>query len=129
MHSLDIANSKFKYIHSSLKKILLNFALQINWIIPHTGNTQARVKVGDYHYYGYGTEIDYEMAALHYRLATEQQHSAQAMFNLGYMHERGLGMRQASKPEFLACSWLIHHTSNTIGYYSLFVIGGVNIDD
>ncbi|KAK3710545.1 hypothetical protein QZH41_009365 [Actinostola sp. cb2023] len=58
------------------------------------GNTQARVKVGDYHYYGYGTEIDYEMAALHYRLASEQQHSAQAMFNLGYMHERGLGMRQ-----------------------------------
>lgn len=59
-----------------------------------TGNTQARVKVGDYHYYGYGTEVDYEMAAFHYRLASEQQHSAQAMFNLGYMHERGLGMRQ-----------------------------------
>ncbi|EDO40221.1 predicted protein [Nematostella vectensis] len=58
------------------------------------GNTQARVKVGDYHYYGYGTEVDYERAALHYRLASEQQHSAQAMFNLGYMHERGLGMRQ-----------------------------------
>lgn len=62
-----------------------------------TGNTQARVKVGDYHYYGYGTEVDYEMAALHYRLASEQQHSAQAMFNLGYMHERGLGMRQVRK--------------------------------
>ena len=58
------------------------------------GNTAARVKVGDYHYYGYGTEIDYETAAYHYRLATEQQHNAQAMFNLGYMHERGLGMRQ-----------------------------------
>ena len=52
------------------------------------------MKVGDYHYYGYGTEIDYETAAYHYRLASEQQHNAQAMFNLGYMHERGLGMRQ-----------------------------------
>ena len=61
------------------------------------GNTAARVKVGDYHYYGYGTDIDYETAAFHYRLASEQQHNAQAMFNLGYMHERGLGMRQVQQ--------------------------------
>ena len=52
--------------------------------------------MGDYHYYGYGTEIDYETAATHYRLATEQQHNAQAMFNLGYMHENGLGLKQVS---------------------------------
>lgn len=58
------------------------------------GYTNARVKLGDYHYYGYGTAVDYETAALHYRLAFEQQHSAQAMFNLGYMHERGLGMKK-----------------------------------
>lgn len=36
--------------------------------------------------------MDYETAAGHYRLASEQQHNAQAMFNLGYMHEQGLGM-------------------------------------
>ena len=64
------------------------------------GNTAARVKVGDYHYYGYGTDIDYETAAFHYRLASEQQHNAQAMFNLGYMHERGLGMRQVKQCYF-----------------------------
>ena len=64
------------------------------------GNTAARVKVGDYHYYGYGTDIDYETAAFHYRLASEQQHNAQAMFNLGYMHERGLGMRQVKQRYF-----------------------------
>ncbi|XP_006817427.1 protein sel-1 homolog 1 [Saccoglossus kowalevskii] len=58
------------------------------------GYTHARVKLGDYHYYGYGTQVDYETAAVHYRLASEQQHSAQAMFNLGYMHEQGLGMKQ-----------------------------------
>ncbi|XP_023657976.2 protein sel-1 homolog 1 isoform X2 [Paramormyrops kingsleyae] len=58
------------------------------------GYTVARIKVGDYHYYGYGTEADYETAAMHYRLASEQQHSAQAMFNLGYMHEEGLGVKQ-----------------------------------
>lgn len=58
------------------------------------GYTLARLKLGDYHYYGYGTEIDYETAFIHYRLASEQQHSAQAMFNLGYMHEKGLGIKQ-----------------------------------
>ncbi|XP_035223111.1 protein sel-1 homolog 1-like isoform X1 [Stegodyphus dumicola] len=58
------------------------------------GYSVARVKVGDYHYYGYGTEVDYEMAANQYRMASEQQHNAQAMFNLGYMHEQGLGMKR-----------------------------------
>jgi len=58
------------------------------------GYTVARVKIGDYHYYGYGTEVDYETAAMHYRMASEQQHNAQAMFNLAYMHEQGLGMKQ-----------------------------------
>lgn len=60
------------------------------------GSTVARLKMGDYHYYGYGTDIDYETAATHYRLATEQQHNAQAMFNLGYMHENGLGLKQVN---------------------------------
>lgn len=58
------------------------------------GYAVARVKLGDYHFYGYGTSIDYEAAAMHYRMASEQQHNAQAMFNLGYMHEQGLGMKQ-----------------------------------
>ncbi|XP_045460134.1 protein sel-1 homolog 1 isoform X2 [Harmonia axyridis] len=56
------------------------------------GYSAAQVKLGDYHYYGFGTPVDYEAAATHYRLASEQQHNAQAMFNLGYMHEQGLGM-------------------------------------
>ncbi|XP_068893612.1 protein sel-1 homolog 1 isoform X3 [Tenebrio molitor] len=56
------------------------------------GYSAAQVKMGDYHYYGLGTPVDYETAASHYRLASEQQHNAQAMFNLGYMHEQGLGM-------------------------------------
>lgn len=60
------------------------------------GYSAAQVKLGDYHYYGLGTPVDYEAAAAHYRLASEQQHNAQAMFNLGYMHEQGLGMAQVS---------------------------------
>uniref|UniRef100_A0A182MEI1 Uncharacterized protein n=1 Tax=Anopheles culicifacies TaxID=139723 RepID=A0A182MEI1_9DIPT len=58
------------------------------------GYSAAQVKLGDYHYYGMGTLIDYEMAASHYRMASEQQNNAQAMFNLGYMHEQGLGMKK-----------------------------------
>ncbi|XP_026743235.1 protein sel-1 homolog 1 isoform X1 [Trichoplusia ni] len=54
----------------------------------------ARVKLGDYHYYGLGTPQDLEAAAYHYRIASEQLHNAQATFNLGYMHERGLGLAQ-----------------------------------
>ncbi|KAG9344870.1 hypothetical protein JZ751_010561 [Albula glossodonta] len=58
------------------------------------GYTVARIKLGDYHFYGYGTDVDYETAVIHYRLASEQQHGAQALFNLGYMHEKGLGIKQ-----------------------------------
>jgi TPR repeat protein len=65
-----------------------------------TGSTVARLKMGDYHYYGYGTSVDYESAATHYRLASEQQHNAQAMFNLGYMHEQGLGLKQVGRGFF-----------------------------
>merc|ERR1712242_284917 len=58
------------------------------------GYSAARVRLGDYYYYGWGTDIDYETAAGHYRIASEQQNNAQAMFNLGYMHELGLGMKR-----------------------------------
>lgn len=54
----------------------------------------ARVKLGDHHYYGQGTKIDYEAAANHYRIASDQMNNAQAFFNLGYMHERGLGLQK-----------------------------------
>lgn len=75
----------------SLTKAVLSLVL-------HTGYTVARIKLGDYHFYGYGTDVDYETAVIHYRLASEQQHSAQAMFNLGYMHEKGLGIKQVNAP-------------------------------
>jgi len=58
------------------------------------GYSAARVRLGDYYYYGLGTDIDFETAAFHYRIASEQQNNAQAMFNLGYMHELGHGMPQ-----------------------------------
>ena len=58
------------------------------------GYAIARVKVGDYYFYGLGTKVNYEMAALQYRLASDKQANAQAMFNLGYMHEQGFGLKK-----------------------------------
>lgn len=54
----------------------------------------ARIKLGDYYYYGYGTPVDYEMAATQYKIASDRHQAAQAMFNLGYMHEQGLGINK-----------------------------------
>ena len=54
------------------------------------GDVKSKMMVGDYHYYGKGAEPDAELAAQYYSLA-EGDRSAQAAFNLGYMHEHGLG--------------------------------------
>lgn len=67
---------------------------KFNFLPP--GYAVARVKVGDYHFYGYGTKVDYDAAALHYRTASDQQNNPQAMFNLGYMHEQGFGLKEVA---------------------------------
>uniref|UniRef100_A0A158R5Z5 Small ribosomal subunit protein uS5m n=1 Tax=Syphacia muris TaxID=451379 RepID=A0A158R5Z5_9BILA len=54
----------------------------------------ARIRLGDYHYYGWGTPVDYEMAAAQYRIASERHQAPQALFNLGYMHEKGFGINR-----------------------------------
>uniref|UniRef100_A0A915D677 Ribosomal protein S5 C-terminal domain-containing protein n=1 Tax=Ditylenchus dipsaci TaxID=166011 RepID=A0A915D677_9BILA len=54
----------------------------------------ARVKLGDYKYYGLGTAVDLPEAANHYKIAATSHQNAQAMFNLGYMHEHGLGVNK-----------------------------------
>ena len=60
----------------------------------HQGNVEANLKIGDFYYYGKGgVPISLKLAAEHYRLAGQRQ-NAQAMFNLGIMHEHGLGLPQ-----------------------------------
>eukprot|EP00850_Spirogloea_muscicola_P020823 SM000228S07363 [mRNA] locus=s228:62161:65847:+ [translate_table: standard] len=55
------------------------------------GNVQAALLIGDAYYFGKGARKDLERAAEAYRRAANQK-SAQAMFNLGYMHEHGQGL-------------------------------------
>ena len=62
------------------------------------GYAMARVKLGDYYYYGQGTEVNYEAAASQYRIASDKQSSAQAMFNLAYMYQQGYGLKKVSCP-------------------------------
>lgn len=54
----------------------------------------ARLKLGDYYYYGQGTEANPGEAAEQYQIASDVDHNPQAMFNLGYMHELGIGRQQ-----------------------------------
>ncbi|KAH7321273.1 hypothetical protein B0I35DRAFT_477775 [Stachybotrys elegans] len=57
-------------------------------------NVDALVKVGDYYYHGVGTEPDVSKAVQCYTGASDYAQSAQALFNLGWMHENGIGLTQ-----------------------------------
>lgn len=58
------------------------------------GNTDSLVKMGDYYLDGIGTDVDVDKAVKCYTGASEYQQSAQALFNLGWMHENGVGLDQ-----------------------------------
>ncbi|KAF2839254.1 HCP-like protein [Patellaria atrata CBS 101060] len=57
-------------------------------------NIDSMVRMGDYYHEGLGTSPDQEKAAACYQLAAETLQSAQAMWNLGWMHENGIGIEQ-----------------------------------
>ncbi|QDS71101.1 hypothetical protein FKW77_009183 [Venturia effusa] len=57
-------------------------------------NTDSLVKMGDYYLEGFGTAPDTTKAAACYQAAAESLVSAQAYWNLGWMHENGIGMDQ-----------------------------------
>lgn len=57
-------------------------------------NIDSLVKMGDYYFYGVGTERDVGKAVQCYTGASDYSQSAQALFNLGWMHENGVGLTQ-----------------------------------
>ncbi|KAK3680455.1 ERAD-associated protein [Vermiconidia calcicola] len=57
-------------------------------------NFDSLVKMGDYYLSGIGTAISPENAAACYQAAAETMQSAQAMWNLGWLHENGIGIEQ-----------------------------------
>jgi SEL1 protein len=57
-------------------------------------NVDSMVKMGDYYLNGFGTNADQEKAAQCYQAAADTMQSAQANWNLGWMHENGIGIDQ-----------------------------------
>ena len=57
-------------------------------------NIDSLVKMGDYYLIGNGADADVEKAASCYQTAAETHHSAQALWNLGWIHENGIGVEQ-----------------------------------
>lgn len=67
----------------------------IYWIrSAKQSNIDSMVRMGDYYLEGLGTTPDAEKAAACYQAAAETMQSAQAMWNLGWMHENGIGVEQ-----------------------------------
>ncbi|KAJ9132976.1 HCP-like protein [Pleurostoma richardsiae] len=58
------------------------------------GNIDSMVKMGDYYLDGIGAEPDVDKAVQCYTGASEYHQSAQALYNLGWMHENGVGLNQ-----------------------------------
>jgi SEL1 protein len=57
-------------------------------------NIDSLVKMGDYYLSGIGAPASPENAAVCYQAAASTLQSAQAMWNLGWMHENGVGIDQ-----------------------------------
>ncbi|KAF9917277.1 ERAD-associated protein [Lobosporangium transversale] len=81
---------------------LLEMALVYWTRSANQGDVDARVKMGDYYYTGIGTEVDFKKATSCYQVAADLENSAMAMWNLGWMHENGVGV---AKDFHLAKRW------------------------
>ncbi|KAI3532184.1 hypothetical protein CABS01_09257 [Colletotrichum abscissum] len=57
-------------------------------------NVDSQVKMGDYYFHGIGSEPDVNKAVQCYTGASDYSQSAQALWNLGWMHENGIGLTQ-----------------------------------
>lgn len=57
-------------------------------------NIDSLIKMGDYYLAGMGTVLDADKASTCYHNAAEAHHSAQAYWNLGWMHENGVAVQQ-----------------------------------
>lgn len=81
---------------SERPSILHNAALAlVYWTrSSRQANTDSLLKMGDYYLKGLGTEPSISKALACYQSAAEGHRSAQALWNLGWMHENGNGVDQ-----------------------------------
>lgn len=91
----EVAQSNVAFIYEkNLASFLQNtsdfsryqVALQYYFNSAEQNNPFSRIKIGDYYFYGKGTEINYEKAFKNYKEASDSK-IAQATFNIAYMHQ------------------------------------------
>ena len=88
----NIAADSHKHNSGLLKNTRLAL---IQWTrSSRQSNIDSMVKMGDYYYYGIGVDADVNKAVQCYVSASDHAQSAQALFNLGWMHENGVGLTQ-----------------------------------
>ena len=124
----EIAQTNFAYLIEENAKDQQLFHTELEaykWALTfwqRSANQQypyARVKLGDFNYYGLGTNIDYAAALDHYKIAAENHQNPQAMFNLGYMHEQGLGLDKVSLFHDLSSNYVFQDLHLAKRYYDL----------
>ncbi|KAJ1980437.1 ERAD-associated protein, partial [Dimargaris xerosporica] len=77
-----------------LHRVAPQLALSAWTRAANQGNLEARVKAGDYYFYGRGAARDLKKAVTCYQVAVENHMNPIAMWNLGWMYENGLGVDQ-----------------------------------
>lgn len=94
--SLPLPNWLQRSSPSSSSSLLQNSALAlIYWTRSAIqSNIDSLVKMGDYYLLGIGADAATDRAAQCYSGASEYLQSAQALYNLGWMHENGVGLVQ-----------------------------------
>ncbi|KAH7273688.1 hypothetical protein B0J15DRAFT_107511 [Fusarium solani] len=90
------ALSSFLQVARDKSGLLKNPALAlVYWTrSSRQSNVDSLVKMGDYYFDGIGTEVDVAKAVQCYTGASDYSQSAQALYNLGWMHENGIGLVQ-----------------------------------
>jgi len=66
-------------------------AFRFYQLAAEQSSATAHLKLGDYKFYGLGTEVDIPLAAQYYQVGSDLR-SPQATFNIGWMHQKGLGL-------------------------------------
>lgn len=94
--SLFSLNALLPWAQKTRPKLLRNAALAlIYWTrSAKQSNIDSLIKMGDYYLRGTGTTLDVDKASTCYHNAAEAHHSAQAYWNLGWMHENGVAVQQ-----------------------------------
>eukprot|EP00936_MAST-01D_sp_MAST-1D-sp1_P001192 g1192.t1 len=91
---IEMAQSNAAWIYDAFVRASnsSSHALLMYQMAAEQGNVAANRKIGDFHFYGHsGLNVSFSKSAQFYRAAANLR-CAQSMFNLGFMHQYGIGL-------------------------------------